>query len=215
MNTRVLLVDDHEMMRDGLRLMLKRKPGIEVVGVAGDGQTAVELARSLTPDLIVMDIHLGDSNGIDVARRVLAEAPHIRIIILSGLPEEDFVHGAVQAGVKGYLLKANASEELSQAIQAVMEGHSYLCPEAAEVVLRSYRELLKDRPSLAKPLLSDREREVLRLTAQGLRVKEVAQHLNISPKTVETHRTHLMKKLDCAGVADLTRYAIREGLAPA
>ncbi len=214
MNTRILLVDDHPIVLEGLRLMLEREAGLEVIGGADDGATALEQARQLAPDLVLMDMGLGDMDGLEAARHILAEQPQTRILILSGLVDSNAVNEGLAAGVKGFLLKTNAAEELIRAIRAVMEGRSYLCPAASEALAAHYQEILRRREAPEKALLTDREREVLKLTAEGLRMKDIASRLNIGVKTVETHRSHLMRKLSCGSSAELTRYAIREGLAP-
>ena len=212
MNTRILMVDDHQMVREGLSLMLKREPGLEIVGGAESGAAAVAQAQELAPDLVLMDMRLEDINGIEAARRILATRPETRILLLSGLMDANMINEGIAAGVKGFLLKTNAMEELVRAIHAVMNGHCYLCPEAAEALLTHYKAGLNQSGTASQSLLTERERDVLKLTAQGLRMKDIADRLNIGVKTVETHRFHLMKKLECRSSAELTRYAIREGL---
>ncbi len=214
MSTRILLVDDHRMFREGVRLMIARElPDASVVGEAGDAATALESARTLRPDLIVMDIHLPDGNGIEVSRQILAELKDVRVIVLSAEASVLFVKEALRAGVSGYLLKSTAPEELPQAIRAVLQGRLYLCPEASRVALEDYREVLTTEAP-RRPALSPRELQVLRFIAEGLRTKEIADKLNVGLKTAETYRQRLIHKLDCNGTAELVRYAIREGLVP-
>jgi DNA-binding NarL/FixJ family response regulator len=210
---RILLVDDHPLMCEGIRLILEKEPDLMVVGQANDANAALEQFRALKPDLTLMDIDLGDANGLDLAEQLLQEAPGCRIALLSGMPSLELVQRAVRARLHGYLLKAKASEELLQGIRAVLADQPYLCHEALRLLLSDYRRLLAagGAPSPG-PALSEREREVLKLTAEGLRVKDIARRLNIGIKTVDTHRSKLLAKLDCSSTAELTRYAIREGI---
>jgi len=212
MSIRILLVDDHQMMLEGLRLMIQREKDLEVVGVATNGKAAIENSLKLSPNLIIMDIQLKELDGIDISQRILSQSPQVKIVILSALADTDLVNRAMQAGIHGYLLKASAMEDLTRTIRCVMAGNTYLCPEATNALVHNYRALLAEKKAPEKPVFSEREREVLKLTAEGLRVKEIADKLNISIKTVETHRSHLMTKLECASVVDLTRFAIREGI---
>jgi DNA-binding NarL/FixJ family response regulator len=215
MSTRILLVDDHRMFREGLRLMIARElPDASVVGEADDAAAALESARTLRPELIVMDIHLPDGNGIEVSRQILAEMKDVRVIVLSAETNMAFVREALRAGVSGYLLKSSAPEELPQAIHAVLEGRLYLCQEASRVALEDYRETLTTADAPRRPALSGRELQVLRLISEGLRTKEIADKLNVGIKTAETYRRRLSAKLGCNGTAELVHYAIREGLVP-
>jgi DNA-binding NarL/FixJ family response regulator len=213
MNTRVLLVDDCEIVREGLRLMLQRELGLEIVGGAEDGATALAKARGLLPDLILMDMELGDMDGIEASRQILAALPQIRILIMSGLVDTIVVNEGLKVGIKGFLLKTSAAQELFRAIRTVVEGYSYLSPNVSETVLANYKDLLA-RSTPPRSLLTKRERDVLKLTAEGLRMKEIANQLGIGVKTVETHRADMMRKLECGSSAELTRYAIREGISP-
>jgi DNA-binding NarL/FixJ family response regulator len=210
---RILLVDDHEVVRDGLRLKIRHQPDMEVIGEAGNGRVALERAKALSPDLVLVDIHMEGMNGIELSRQLLREHPQMKIVVLSAFPDPDTVNQAVQAGVCGYLLKANAADDLLRAIRVVLAGKTYFCPEVAAAVVADYRRLLLAKENPPPPLLSEREREVLKLTAEGARTKEIAAQLHISLKTVETHRAHLMTKLGCSSVVELTRYALREGIA--
>jgi DNA-binding NarL/FixJ family response regulator len=207
-------VDDHQIIREGLRLMLQREPDFEVLAEAGTGPEALAQVRKVSPDLVVMDLQLGNSDGIETSRQILAEFPHVRILILSALLDQKLINQAIETGAKGYLLKTKAACEFVRAIRAIMAGDSYLCAEVSKVVINGYKQLLTARSAPARPALTQRELEVLKLTAQGLRLKDIASQLNIGTKTVETHRSNLMGKLACNSSAELTRYAIREGISP-
>jgi DNA-binding NarL/FixJ family response regulator len=212
--SRIVLVDDHQIIREGLRLMLQREPDFEVVAEAGTGAEALQQVRKVSPDLVVMDLELGNTNGIETSRKILMEFPGVRILILSALADQNLINQAIETGAKGYLLKTKAANEFVRAIRAIMAGDSYLCAEVSQAVLSGYRQLLAERSAPAVPTLSPRELEVLKLTAQGLRIKDIAGQLEIGAKTVETHRSNLMKKLKCGSSAELTRYAVREGISP-
>jgi DNA-binding NarL/FixJ family response regulator len=212
LKTRILLVDDHEIVCEGLRLLLQKQPDFVVVGQALDGASALKLAVDSTPDIVIMDIDLAGESGIQAALQILARVPAARVIYLSASTESQSFDEAIKAGACGYVLKGRAFSELEHAIRQVISGHRYLCPEVADFVLQGYQSSLDSPAAPEKPLLSEREVEVLKLTAEGLRVKEIAVRLNLSVKTVDTHRSHLLAKLKCASVAELTRYAIRAGV---
>jgi DNA-binding NarL/FixJ family response regulator len=209
--SRVLLVDDHALMRGGLRMLLDGHPDFEVVGEASDGRSAVTVAAAASPDIVLMDIEMPGENGIEVSRHVLEVCPRARIIILSAFPDDRYVTEAVQVGVSGYLLKGNAPAEVLSALTAVRNGLTYMCPEATSALVASFKASLTERHP-GGPALSPRELEVLKMVADGLRTKEIAARLGIGAKTVDTHRARLMKKLGCGSTAELVRYAIREGL---
>jgi DNA-binding NarL/FixJ family response regulator len=209
-------VDDHRILREGLCALLGREPGFMVTGQAGDGDGAIKAVRRDPPDLIVLDVHLPDINGIEVARRILAVFPEVKVVMLTSEHSHASVHEALLAGVSGYLLKENATEELVRAIHAIQGDQLYLCPEVSTDIIASYRS--GQLPNIAPPggpELSKREREVLKLLADGLRTKEIAERIGVSIKTVETYRHRLMEKLQLDSVAELTRYAIREGIVEA
>ncbi len=206
------MVDDQRLFQQGLRLVLEQQLGLEVVAEAQTGAGALEHVDREAFDLILMDVHLPDANGIDISRRVLERRPEARIIVLSSDPDPLRIDEALLAGVLGYVLKINAVDELGRAIAAVAEGKRYLSPEANEALLTGYARL-RESPNAVVPL-SPREREVLRLIAAGERTKEIADKLGISVKSAETYRRRLMQKLGLYSVAELTRHAIREGLAP-
>lgn len=212
MNTRVLLADDHKIMRDGLRALLEKQAGMEVVAEAEDGRMTVRLARQLVPDLVIIDIGMPDLNGIDATRQIVAEAPGIKVIALSMHSDKRFVAQMFKAGASAYLLKDCAFEELSHAVRIVLAGRIYLSPEIAGPVMEDYVRHIASTDSSGFSILTAREREVLQLLAEGRTTKETASQLNLSVKTIETHRQQIMNKLNTHTIADLIKYAIREGL---
>jgi len=213
MGVKILLVDDHQIMRDGLRSLIEKRPGMEVVAEAENGRIAVKLTRQLKPDVIVMDINMPDLNGIDATRQIVAEFPGTKIIAFSMHNDHQFVAGALKAGVSGYLQKDSAFEELDRAIRTVIANQTYLSSKIVGDVVKGYVEKLVTGESAApSTFLTAREREVVQLYAEGQTTKQIADHLNLSVKTVETHRLHIMEKLDITGIAELTKFAIREGL---
>lgn len=212
MGQRVLLVDDHTIVREGLRSLLEQQLGFEVVGETGDGVAAVQLAGQLSPDLVIMDIAMPLLNGIDAAGQILAANPASRIIALSVHTEAEYVLAAFQAGFRGYLVKDCAFDELQFAIRAISQDQMYLSPSVAHLVLGQSGTAAKDFESSPFNVLTAREREVLQLIVEGRTTKEVAADLHLSPKTVETHRQRIMEKLDIDNLPALTKYAIREGL---
>jgi DNA-binding NarL/FixJ family response regulator len=209
---KVLLADDHKIVRDGLRNLLEKHADIMVAGEAEDGREALQLARKLSPDVIIMDIAMPDLNGIEATRQIVAEFPGIKVVALSMHSDKRFVSEMLKAGASAYLLKDCAFEELITAIRTIMKGKIYLSPGIAGVVIEDYIRKDSKAESTVFSLLSDREREVLQLMAEGKTTKEVAAHLNLSIKTIETHRTNIMTKLNIHSIAELTKYAIREGL---
>ncbi len=211
MTTAILLADDHCIMREGLRSMLEAQPGFQVVAEADNGRMAVQLASERRPDVVIMDISMPDLNGIEATRQILAATPLVHVIALSIHSDRRFVLQMFKAGAAGYLLKNCAFEELTRAIRIVIEGQTYVSPAIAGImVTEANRGSAPEVPSVRA--LSRREREVLQLMAEGRTTKEVAARLRVSAKTVESHRKHLMEKLNLNSVAELTKYAIREGL---
>ena len=208
----VLLVDDHRIMRDGLRALLERQDGISVVGEAADGPSALALARTLRPDVVILDISLPGLSGIEVATRIAAELPYTRTVALSKHDDHRFVARMIKAGASAYLIKDCAFDELTAAIGTVMRGRKYLGSGIAGTVI----DLLQgvEEPESALSALTDREREVFQLLAEGRTAKEIAATLSVSVKTVDTHRQHVMAKLEVTSVAELARIAIREGVVP-
>ncbi len=209
---RVLLADDHRIVRDGLRALLALESDVVVVGEAGDGEEALRAIPKTHPQVVVMDIGMPKLNGIEATRRITEDYPEIRVIGLSIHSDRPFVKGMLTAGAKGYLLKNCASDELVQAIREVMAGRIHVSPQASGVVVEDYVRQVQGEPVCSLLLLSEREIEVLRLLSLGRQNKQVAASLGISPKTVETHRRHITEKLGMNSIADLTRFALREGL---
>lgn len=215
MSIRILLVDDHQILRDGLRLLIEQHGDMQVVGEAVDGLSAIRLASKLTPDVILMDITLPAVNGIDATQEILKNHPHLKIIALSMHSDRRMVARMLSVGAVGYLLKESAFEELIQAIRTVVKGGTYLSPTIAQTVVE---EMKRAAGAVAGDtvftILSQREREVLQLIAEGQATKQIAAKLCVSTKTVETHRRQIMEKLQLFSLADLTKYAVREGLTP-
>ncbi len=211
--TKILLVDDHRLMREGIRALLLNHPTLRVVGEAGSRLTALEQVRATQPDVVVMDVHLPGENGIEIATHLLAEFPRTKVIILSGDTELATIQKALQLGVSGYITKNDPPEEVICAIQEVMDQRVHLSREVATIVAQDYARAMTSRATPEKPLLSERERLLLRLVAEGKRNKEIAEALQVTAKSVETYRSRLMHKLNCNSAAELTRYALREGIA--
>jgi DNA-binding NarL/FixJ family response regulator len=209
---RVLLVDDHQLFRDGLQMILERAPGIMVVGAAGDAAKALELAESVRPDVIVADVHMPDGDGIALAARLKAKCPAAKLVFLSSDAHFAVVKRALDAGGGGYLLKDSAPTELIGAIQAASKGGVYLSPSIAADLVVDYGQRSAGGRASSPPPLSEREAAVLRFVAEGLRNKEMAEKLGVSIKSVETYRRRLLSKLDCSSTAELIRHGIREGL---
>jgi two-component system response regulator NreC len=212
MTVRILLADDHKIVRDGLRALLEKQPGMTVVAEADNGRATVRLARELLPDLVIMDIGMPDLNGIDATRQILNELPSVKVIALSMHSDRRFVVQMFRAGASGYLLKDCAFEELARAVRAVLRNQTYLSPAVAGPVVEDYVQHLATADVLEFSALSPREREVLQLLAEGKTTREIAVLLCVSIKTVETHRQQIMGKLNVRSVAELIKYAIREGL---
>jgi DNA-binding NarL/FixJ family response regulator len=213
MPIRILLADDHTVVRDGLRAVLEREPDMTVVAEAADGQESVRLAEAEAPDVVVMDLAMPNMNGMEATRRILAVNARIGVVILSMHQDESYVLGALKAGAKGYLLKDSMRGEVLQAIRAVHEGRSFLTRKVARILQEDYIALLQRRDLEDRyDLLSDREREVLQMIAEGRANKEVASLLNISLTTVETHRSHILRKLEIHSVPELILYAVRKGI---
>jgi two-component system response regulator NreC len=211
--TRVLLADDHRLMRSGLRLVIERHPDFTVVGEADDGRQVVAMAESLKPDVIVMDIGMPNLNGIEAARQISEKQTETAIVMLSMHADEGYVLRALKAGARAYLLKDSAEEDLTQAIEAVRDGKSFFSPAVSRVLLQDYmRKLERVGAEDSYDLLTAREREILQLVAEGKSSKEVATLLNLSTYTVETHRSNIMQKLNLKGIPELILYAVRKGL---
>ncbi len=213
MQIRILLADDHTVMRSGLRLLLERQPNLLVVGEAADGRQAVELAASEKPDVVVMDIAMPHLNGVEAARQIVNRAPLTAVVILSMHSDESYVIRSLKAGARAYLLKDSAESDLISAIHAITEGKSFFSPLVRRILKEDYMHQLAEMGAEdTYELLTTREREVLQLVAEGKSNKEVANLLNLSLYTVETHRTHILQKLNIHSVPELILYAVRKGI---
>jgi DNA-binding NarL/FixJ family response regulator len=211
---KILLADDHKILRSGLRELLEKAPGLMVVAEAEDGRTAVDFAKKLSPDVALMDISMPDLNGIEATRQITGNSSKTKVIILSIHSGQKFVAEVFRAGASGYLLKDCDFDEVLAAIRAVAAGETYLCPQVATVLRDDYLQRIVRTDIPISPALSPREREVLQLMAEGKSTKEIAFTFDLSVKTVEVHRQRIMDKLDIHTIAELTKYAIREGLTP-
>ena len=212
MDLTVLIADDHAIFREGLRGLLEREPGMTVVGEATNGVEAVQKARELHPGVIVMDISMPDMNGIEATRKIVAEHDDIRVLALSMESDRRFIVEVLEAGATGYILKDAFFEELANAIRTVANGETYLGPRITELIIKDYIQRIPDGLPLTHESLTHRERMLLQLIADGKNTKEIAGEFGISIKTVEVHRQNIMKKLDLYSIAELTKYAVREGL---
>lgn len=206
--TRILLADDHKLVRQGFRLILVSQDDLEVVGETGNGREAVELAAALKPDVVVMDVTMPELNGIEATRRIREICPHTRVLALSVHRDSVYVREIIRAGAEGYLLKESADTDLLAAVRAVSEGKSYLSPDVSGALLKDYRKHVTNPVDL----LTSREREILQLVAEGKTNKDIAGGLNLSVYTVDGHRTRIMEKLNLHSVGELVRFAIRNGL---
>jgi two-component system response regulator NreC len=205
---RILLADDHAMVRQGFRMILSAQPDMEIVGEAGNGREAVELAEQLQPDLVVMDVAMPELNGIEATRRIAASSPRTRVLALSMYKDSVYVREILRAGARGFLLKDAIDHDLLAAVRAVASGEGYLSPAVSEAVLSDYRRHVTD----PLDLLSSREREVLQMIAEGKTNKDIASALKLSVYTVDAHRGRIMEKLNLHSVGELVRFAVRKGL---
>lgn len=212
MSIRILLADDHRITRQGLRSLLEKQADFEVVGEAENGREALEMLEKWQPDVVIMDVTMPDLNGVEATRRIASKHPDVRVVALSMHSDTMFVSEMLRSGASGYLLKDCAFEELTRAIRAVMDDKTYLSPAISGVVVEDYLHRLSKAGSGGDEVLSDREREVLQLMAEGRSTKQIATKLHVSVKTIETHRRQIMNKLDIHTVAELTKYAVRKGL---
>jgi len=212
MSIRILLADDHEIVRYGLRCLIEEQPDMEVVGDAEDGRTAVDLARQLKPSVVIMDISMPDMNGIEATRRILIECPEIKVIVLSMHDKRQFVIETLKAGVFGYVLKTKVRDDLIRAIRAAVAGEVYLSSKITGIVARDFASKLSPSEQTTSAVLTPREREILQLLSEGQTTKEVGLRLNVSVKTIESGRRRIMQKLGIDNMAGLTKYAINEGI---
>ena len=212
MAIKVLIADDHQIVRQGLRTLLEKEPDLKVVAQSEDGRTTVRLARELAPEIIIMDVAMPDLNGIEATRQIVSEMPQVKVIALSMYADRRFVANMLKAGASGYLLKDCAYEELVRAIRVVMAQKTYLSPGVTDIVVKDYVQGAQDQGASVFSVLSPREREVLQLMSEGKSTNQIADSLHVSVKTIETHRQQVMHKLNIHNVAGLTKYAIREGL---
>ncbi|MHC4456823.1 MAG: response regulator [Planctomycetota bacterium] len=212
MSIKILLVDDHEIVRYGLRCLIEEQSDMEVVGEAENGRHAINLARQLKPDIVIMDISMPDMNGFEATRQIRREIPNTKIIVLSMHHRKQFVIDMLNAGVSGYLLKTKVHEDLIRAIKAAVANEVYLSSKVTSMMARDYVSNLSALDRLAHTVLTPREREVLQLISEGKSTKESALHLHVSIKTIESTRRQIMQKLDIDNVAELTKYAISEGI---
>ena len=211
MSIKILLADDHKIVSDCLKPLINKQPDMEVVGEAENGRMGVALAKKLNPNVVIMDIAMPDLNGVEATRQIVAKCPGVKVITLSMNSDRRYVKGMLRAGASGYLTKSCSLEELISAIRIVAANKKYLSPDISGVVISESLVQSSDKPS-ASSILTMREREVLQLLAEGKTVKHIASQLYLSIRTVHTHRTKIMKKLNIESVAELTKYALREGM---
>jgi two-component system response regulator NreC len=209
---KIILADDHQIVRQGLRTLLTAEPDMKIVGEADNGRAALRLAQELAPQVVIMDVSMPDLNGIEATRQILADHPGIKVIALSMHSDSLFVLNMLKSGASGYLLKDCALEELVKAIRTVVRQKTYLSPGVSDILIKDFATTWSDNSSSAFSILTTREREVLQLMAEGRTTNQIADQLCVSVKTVEAHRKQVMNKLGIHSVAELTKYAIRQGL---
>jgi two-component system NarL family response regulator len=215
MSIRIIVADDHELLREGLRAIVGREKDLEVVGEAGDGRTAVAMTKKLEPDIVIMDVGMPDLNGAEATRQLKSECPDVKVIALSRHSDRRYVLRMLEAGAWGYVLKSGAYHELREAVRAVSKGHKYLSPAITGIVIDERLHTPSEPAAPSYTTLGAREREIVQLLAEGRSSPQIGQQLHISTRTVETHRRNIMKKLGVHSVAELTKFAIREGLTSA
>ncbi len=209
---KVVIADDHVIVRDGLRSLLERQPDMEVVAEAENGRMALKLVKELSPDVVIMDIGMRELNGIDATRQIVKMSPGVKVLALSMYSDKRFIKGMLKAGASGYMLKDSAFKELIDAIRVIVENKIYISPSVANIITEDYLKQSPESDGSTRSLLSSRELEVLQLLVEGMSTKQIASSLRLSIKTIESHRSRIMKKIDINNIADLTRYAIREGI---
>ncbi len=212
MTIKIILADDHKVLREGLKSLLNQQKDIQVIGEADDGQAVVRLTRKLEPDIVVLDIGMPNMNGIQATQHIVAEVPDTKVLALSMHSDHQFVVKMLQAGASGYMLKDCAFEELVSAVRDIAAGKFYLSKDVTGVVISDYINKMQAIDAAGEPILTSRERETLQLIAEGNSTANTAALLNVSTKTVETHRKHIMDKLNIHSIAELTKYAVRVGL---
>jgi len=212
MTIKIILADDHNVLREGLKSLLNQQQDFEVIGEADNGQEAVRLTKKLEPDIVVLDIGMPNMNGIQATEHIVAEVPETKVLALSMHSDHQFVVKMLQAGASGYMLKDCAYEELISAVRDITAGKFYLSKDVTGVVINNYINMIQAVDAVSHPTLTSRERETLQLIAEGKSTAETASLLNVSSKTIETHRKNIMDKLDIHNIADLTKYAVREGI---
>ena len=212
MKTKILLADDHKILREGIRSLIETQQEMKLIGEAESGREAVQLACKLKPDVVIMDISMPDLNGIEATQKIKAQTPGVKVLALSMHADKRFISGMLKAGASGYLLKESAFEEMVRAIQTVTNDHIYISSSITDIVVEDYISYLKQDIQPMRSSLSARECEVLKLLAEGKNAKQVAYQLSISVKTVETHRQHIKEKLVIQSTAEMTKVAIRMGL---
>jgi DNA-binding NarL/FixJ family response regulator len=212
MSIKILLADDHRMMREGLRSLIEKESDIKVVAEAAGGRTAVKLATEVSPDVVIMDVAMPDLNGIEATKQILSEAPNIKVLALSMHSDDHFVAGMLKARASGYLPKECAAKELIEAIRAVMAGGTYLSPKVASIVVQDYLRALSKRRATKAAELTASEREILQLVAEGETSKRIAARLYVTVKTVDAHRQKMMAKLNIRTISGLTKFAIQKGI---
>ena len=214
---RIVLADDHQVVRLGLRTLLESEPGFEVIGEAGDGLEAVQMAERCSPEVVILDLQMPRLNGIEAARQIQARSPQIRVVILSVFDSEAYVVEALSAGASAYVLKQSTTEDLVVAVREALAGKRYLSPSLSERAIETYIHYVQSAKAGELDVietLTPREREVLNLAAQGCATAEIGRRLSLSPRTVETHRAHLMRKLGLHSQVDLARFALERGILP-
>jgi two-component system response regulator NreC len=209
---KVVLADDHMIIRDGLRALLERQPDMEVVAEADNGRTALKHVKELSPDVVIMDIGMRELNGIDATRQIVKISPGVKVLALSMYSDKRFIKGMLKAGASGYMLKDSAFKELIDAIRVIVDNKTYISPSIASIVMNDYLRNSPEKDGSTRSLLTSRELEVLQLLAEGKSAKQIALSLDLSIKTIESHRNRVMQKIDVSNIADLTKYALREGI---
>lgn len=209
---RILIADDHSIVREGLKSLINKQSAMEVVGEAEDGQMAIQLTKELSPDVVIMDISMPNMNGIEATREILRDKPDTKIIILSMYTDKHIVKESLEAGVHGYILKSNLLDELLKAIKTIKANERYLSPRITGIIVDDYINLKVNDKAKKHIKLTSRERQIIQLLSEGKTIKEIARIINVSPKTADANRRKIMNKLNIHNTAELTKYALREGL---